>query len=230
MDERTRYGARHYRIGLLGLTGQRETTTEGPDSRSFTRLPDGTLISLRIGTATSYTSSYYTLDELGTVLALTDAAGTTDTARYTYDPYGTILTRTGTWSGLTHHPFRFVGGVANDGALADHLKFGTRYVSSASGTWTQPDPPRADPNTYQYAGSNPCNAGDPTGRVPWCAISAISLAGNSLRLIGAAFTLAAGLAAAPPTAGLSLYAAIANLAGTTAAEVGLVAAVYYSCF
>jgi len=117
MDERTRYGTRHYRIGLLGLTGQRETATEGPDSRSFTRLPDGTLISLRIGTATSYTSSYYTLDELGTVLALTDAAGTTDTARYTYDPYGTILTRTGTWSGLTHHPFRFAGGVTNEAGL-----------------------------------------------------------------------------------------------------------------
>jgi len=41
-------------LGLLGLTGQRETAAEGPDSRSFTRLPDGTLISLRIGTATSY--------------------------------------------------------------------------------------------------------------------------------------------------------------------------------
>ncbi len=45
---------------------------------------------------TSSGSNYYVLDALGSVIALTNAAGTTDTALYTYDPYGSTLTSSGT--------------------------------------------------------------------------------------------------------------------------------------
>ncbi len=106
--------------------------------------------------------SYPLTDALGSVVALTDTAGTrTDT--FTYDPYGGDDGRTGT----TANPFRFTGEHLDPSGL---YKIGQRYYQPTTGRWTQTDPlnratnptnpPEASP--YIYVGNNPTNYTDPT--------------------------------------------------------------------
>ena len=145
---RTQAGATSYANTLLGLTAQ---TTAGATT-SFIRDPAGTLIAMRAGGA----SSYYTLDALGSVIALTDSTGNL-AAGYTYDPYGTTLTATGPQA--TTNPYRYASGYTDPNGL---VKFGTRYYNPASGRFTQPDPLGGG---YPYAGDNPTNRTDPSGYV-----------------------------------------------------------------
>jgi RHS repeat-associated protein len=79
------------------------------------------------------TGTHYPItDALGSVIALTDAAGTkTDT--YSYDPYGADTGSTGS----TENPFRFTGQHRDPTGL---YKIGLRYYTPELGRWTQPDP------------------------------------------------------------------------------------------
>mgnify|MGYP001791501223 CR=1 FL=1 len=79
-------------------------------------------------------------------------------------------------------------------------KCGKRFLNSSTGSWTQQDSiagtvqnPGAV-NRYPYAGSNPCNNTDPTGR-DWGSCAGASIAyGADLHGLGAALT-ASGVAA-----------------------------------
>lgn len=82
------------------------------------------------------------------------------------------------------------------------MKFGLRWYEPTTGTWTQQDTLDAplDPgnaNRYGFAGGDPVNQNDPTGR----ALSGNCSAGLAVAGIGLALTAAA---AAPFTAGGSL--------------------------
>jgi len=154
-NELTSIGSTTYRPGLLGFTGQ----TENGVTTYTTRDPNGQLIGLRTGTASTYTSTYYTLDALGSVIALTENNGTSDSQRFTYDPYGSLVSVTGTFSKVS--PYSYASGIYE--STSGLIKFGARYYEPATGRFTQPDPSGQEPNIYNYAGCNPINNIDPTG-------------------------------------------------------------------
>lgn len=139
--------------GLLGLASQ---TVGAGTPIYFTRTPDGQLISLRQGAGSGSTNSYYLTDQQGSVLRLTNAAGTTDVAAYSYDPYGQTLTGTGTLA--TVNPYRYAGGYYD--STTGLYKLGERYYNPALGRFTQPDP---DGSGFPYASDNPANYSDPDG-------------------------------------------------------------------
>lgn len=139
----------------------------------YTRAPDGTLLAER----TPSTDYYYVQDANGSVVALTDSSDNV-ASTYTYDPFGTTTSSTGS----APNSFGFDGGYYGscvNGAGANCpssttqqglILFGTRYYNPATGTWTQPDPAaqvlvsdptQADP--YGFAGDDPINTVDPTG-------------------------------------------------------------------
>jgi RHS repeat-associated protein len=108
-------------------------------------------------------SYYYLLDGLGSVAALTDSSGTV-VASYSYEPFGTLKSSTGTLS----NPYRWLGalGVYFDTATGLY-KMGTRYYDPALGRFTQVDPiAGASHNPYDYAGQDPINLTDPDGLWP----------------------------------------------------------------
>lgn len=117
---------------------------------------------LRIGNA----DSYYQLDGMGSVVALSDAAGAV-IERYRYDPFG--RTQIEDPSGAP----RAASVVGNRrGFMGQYLdsatglvRMGVRDYSPDLGRFLQPDPAgTADgQNLYAYAGADPVNFSDPTG-------------------------------------------------------------------
>lgn len=196
--ERTRAGRTTY---LNGLLGQTRSTAPG-QVLSFTRDPDGNLISLRSGTG----SSYFVLDALGSVIALTDGGGN-QVAKYDYDPFGQQTATTGAQAST--NPFRFVSGFFD--SSTGLTKFGTRYYDPAVGRWTQQDPIAGSidkpgtVNRYAYVGNDPVNAVDPSGRDWWNPFSwskrtwvGVGIGMICVGLaIGAGFSIAAGGAVLP---------------------------------
>ena len=109
-------------------------------------------------------TSYYLLDGLASVVAVTSAVG--DVAkRYEYEPYGQAIPTTGSHA----KPWRFASGYLDGSGFQ---KFGTRYYVPSLARWTQHDPKRgtlSNPKTlnlYAYVGGDPINSVDPTGAVP----------------------------------------------------------------
>jgi RHS repeat-associated protein len=111
----------------------------------------------------------YLFDELSSVVGLTDNNGT-PVSTYQYDPNGSVT-----------NPWRFAAGYFD--SSTGLYKFGTRYYNPGFGRWSQQDPVRghlADPtslNRYLYAGDDPVNFTDPSGRdcqgVLWQGIVAV---------------------------------------------------------
>jgi RHS repeat-associated protein len=108
-------------------------------------------------------SSYYLFDgHPGSVVGVTNGSGAL-TARLGYDPYGNLTSSSGTPS----NPWRFAGQYL-DGQTGLY-KMGARYDDPAVGRWTQQDPlsQAIDPkqaDRYVYAGDNPVNVADPSGK------------------------------------------------------------------
>ena len=96
-------------------------------------------------------------DALGSVLALTDSAGVTQTS-YTYDPYGNT-TQTGQQSS---NPFQYTGR-ENDGTGLYFYR--ARYYSPGMQRFVSPDPlgQMAGVNEYTYVRNNPLRYIDPLG-------------------------------------------------------------------
>ncbi len=96
---------------------------------------------------------------------MTDSTGT-DVTRYVYDPYGQIRNQQ-EQSGL-NNPWKFAAGYLD--SSTGLYKFGTRYYDPTLGRWTQQDPVGGSlgdlnsDNRYTYAGDDPVNAVDPSGR------------------------------------------------------------------
>jgi RHS repeat-associated protein len=155
--ERPALGATTAVTSILGVTSE----TTGTTIIGYTRLPNGQVIGRRDPANT--TRHYLHTDRLGSVLAMTNQAGTL-TTRYDYTPYGqTTVTSLG--SGHVNQPYRYTGQHQDPTGL---YKMGLRYYNPNQARWTQPDPALtlsqlAFANTYLYVRSNPANLVDPTG-------------------------------------------------------------------
>jgi RHS repeat-associated protein len=147
--ERLTAGATSFLNGTLGVTTQ---TTSGTPI-NYIRDPSGNLVAMH----TAGQSYYYTADAQGSVIALTDSTQAL-AASYTYDPWGNT-TKTGALA--TTNPWTYATGY--DDTATGYLKLGARYYNPTTGRFNQPDP-AALYGGYAYAGDNPTNYTDPTGR------------------------------------------------------------------
>jgi RHS repeat-associated protein len=154
-------GQNRFANDLIGLSAETDQGSGNPHTTYFMRDNRGTLVGARETTGALH---YFLFDGLGSVVGLVNPSGTlTDT--YSYEPYGKLLSSTGT----TENPFRFASGYLD--TPVGWLKFGTRYYEPSIARWTQRDPVRgslASPptlNPYLYTSSDPVNATDPSGRV-----------------------------------------------------------------
>lgn len=156
-----------------------QTTTAGSTTQ-YSRMPDGQLIDSYSPDGTN--AHYYLLDDRQSVTGTAaQANGTLDqSVPITYDPYGNPQTpASGTPPAIP--TFGYDSGLQtfNSGnATSNLLHFGDRYYAPSTGTWTQQDPmgitvqaptqsELLDPtglNVYAYAGENPVNNADPTGK------------------------------------------------------------------
>jgi RHS repeat-associated protein len=87
---------------------------------------------------------------------MTDSTGS-KVNRYVYDPYGTIISQQ-EQSGL-NNPWKFAAGYLD--SSTGLYKFGTRYDDPTLGRWTQLD---SAGTGYVYAGDDPVNMVDPSGK------------------------------------------------------------------
>ncbi|MGA9673273.1 MAG: RHS repeat-associated core domain-containing protein [Terracidiphilus sp.] len=107
--------------------------------------------------------SYYQYDGGGSVRQLTSSAGTV-TDSYEYDAFGNSFTKTGS----TPNNYLYRGEQYDSDLGLYYLR--ARYYNPATGRFLSRDPLEGkanDPKTlhkYLYAGGNPVNAIDPTGR------------------------------------------------------------------
>ena len=133
--------------------------TSPTGTTSFTRDPTGRLIGERRPDG----RYYYLFDGLGSITGLTNSTGAL-VRTYRYEPYGTQRETTGTGPQAA---LRFASGYLMPGGV---YHFGQRYMSPATGRWTQQDPldqpsDLREGNRYIYAGDDPVNLVDPAGLV-----------------------------------------------------------------
>jgi RHS repeat-associated protein len=134
----------------LGLAAK----TAGSTTTRYIRTPDGNPVSQTAGS----TRRYFLTDERGSIVGLTDTGGAR-TDSYKYDPYGRTL-------GTPHDTLGYAGGIRAPGGL---VHFEARYYNPTYGRWTQRDPinQAADlrqASAYSYAGGDPINLTDASGR------------------------------------------------------------------
>lgn len=160
-QQRLKRGGTEYTDTVLGLGRERnmllgQGLLEG--STFYTRDDSGT----PLGQRTPQGDFYYLADSIGSVIGLTDQNG--DSAgRYRYDPYGQVVEN----SEAVPNAIRFAGEYYD--AQTKLYKIGVRYYDPSVGRWTQKDPLNLfqDPrqaNRYAYAGADPVNRTDPSGR------------------------------------------------------------------
>ncbi|MES1240880.1 MAG: Ig-like domain-containing protein [Acidobacteriota bacterium] len=112
----------------------------------------------RLGT----TSSYFIEDGLGSVIGLTNSAGT-QTDRYRYDAWGVRTLA----QGSTVNPFGYRAQWTDGTTSLQYLR--ARYYNPGTGRFLTRDVAAfrlndpIDLNRYTYAGADPVNASDPTG-------------------------------------------------------------------
>jgi RHS repeat-associated protein len=100
---------------------------------------------------------YYQTNAHGDVIALTDSAGAVVNT-YTYDPWGKVLTSTGTVS----NPLRYAGYYYDDSTGLYYLSH--RYYDPQTSRFITVDPASyVTGERYTYAGDNPTSLTDPTG-------------------------------------------------------------------
>ncbi len=140
--------------------------TANATQRYYVWTPEGRLLYI-INAASGNTVSYVHTDRVGSVLALTSAAGAVTDA-YAYSPYGVLLARTG----ANPQPFTYIGafGVRYEPA-ANLYQMRARYYDPNSARFLSRDPvwprlgnPRGlDP--YAYVAGNPLSYLDPSGEI-----------------------------------------------------------------
>lgn len=156
--QRTQAGTTSFTNNVFGVA----TSTTAGVTTYFTYNPDGSLSSILLSGHRYYAYG----DGFGSVAGLIDSSGA-QVAAYSYDPYGNT-TSTGAQAAI--NPFRFKSGYLDS---TNYYKFGTRFYDAILGSWTQQDSNAGsvqDPaavNRYPYAGDNPLNFEDPSGRNPF---------------------------------------------------------------
>ena len=155
--DRVQAGSTSYVYSFNGLSSQSDSS--GTTYYTRCSCAKGTLIDER----TPSGAYYYLFDGQGSIVGLTDSNGTL-VSTYQYDPYGNLTSSTGSVT----NPWRFAGGYFD--SSTGLYKFGTRYYNPGFGRWSQQDPLRGqlkDPtslNRYVYAGDDPVNFTDPSGK------------------------------------------------------------------
>lgn len=171
-----------------------DTYTKNGVDNYVTSDPNGTPISMR---ATSNgTPHYYIPDGMGSVMGSINGTGAVSST-LTYDPFGTMLTQTGNAAITDVNPYRQQAGI--DDPTTNWIRHGTRYYDTTTGAWTTVDPITrlTDPdraNAYAYAGGNPINYADPTGKDWWDDLWNTVLEAVGACGIGATTTLVTGIA------------------------------------
>ena len=175
-DHRTQ--AKEYTAGSLTATRDFryqghaivEESTNGTVSRGYVVDETGRILKVCDPSCVSPTTSYLVAwnghgDALG--LWRMNGDGTLTLANsYTYSSWGTPTTTVA--AGFSDLEFRFLY-VGSAGVQWDDfsglglLYMHARHYSPSLGRFIQPDPPAAEANLYQYAGSNPITSSDPTG-------------------------------------------------------------------
>jgi RHS repeat-associated protein len=165
------FGRRIQKSGPLGTTNYlydgkslgsnviEETDVSGNVLARYSQFPslDQPLAELRSGV-----TSYYEQDAIGSVSALTNAAGALANT-YTYDSFGKLTASTG----AVANPFQYTG---RDYDSEDSISYyRARYYDSATGRFLSEDPIRfaGGINFYAYALDNPVNKNDPEGKNPF---------------------------------------------------------------
>lgn len=166
--------------------------------------------------SSSNVETLYVYGGTGTPVALlTDFS--TQSYAYTFDPFGTaVLASGGTGNGVVENPFLFKGGIQD--RATGWIHYGNRWYNTTLGRWTQQDTLDAplDPtnaNRYAFAGCDPVNNMDPTGRS--CGTAIANFIGSELALIGLGVGfLVLGLAPEPVITKVAAAGAIVTLIGT----------------
>jgi RHS repeat-associated protein len=179
-------GGRTVENNLLGK-GRR---IDGTQATAFIRAADGTLLARK---APGNVWSYYVLDNLGSVIGVTDATGAL-TKSYDYDPDGNPWPEN--WDDRPED-FGYAGAYAQYGGQTLYHN-GLRWYDPETARWTQADPldqpaDLQDANRYRYVGSNPINYVDPTGSL---SCSTIGLGGACKAAKGVAKTVTKKVVAA----------------------------------
>lgn len=153
-----------YLVDDLNPTGYAqvvEETVGGAVTRQYTyglqRISENQVVS------NTWTPSFYGYDGFGTVRQLTNSAGTiTDT--YDYDAFGNKINSTGS----TPNNYLYRGEQWDSDLGLYYLR--ARYYNPITGRFMSRDPEDGNPyvpgslHKYLYAGGDPINASDPTGR------------------------------------------------------------------
>jgi len=152
-----------YASGPLGVTAR--TTNAG--TTFYTRDPNGNLLDEHGAAGTSY----YLTNYQHSVMALVSASGDTFNGAYFYGPFGETTVDARSGGGIAaNNPWRYAGGYQDTLEGDNYYHFGARYYSSGQGRWTQADPKPGSINnpatllTYGYAGDDPVNSTDASGR------------------------------------------------------------------
>ncbi len=116
------------------------------------------------------------------MVGLTDSTGAlVGNERYQYDPYGQLIVQPQS-AALQANAWRYASGYYD--VSTGLYKFGIRYYDAATGRWTQRDPvggsllETVKANPYVYAGDDPVNNVDPSGRDFIACYAAIFAAGS----------------------------------------------------
>ena len=164
-DDLVNLGSTTLQHSLLGLT--REVNASG--TSYYARTPGGLLIDQR----TPSGNFNPLFDAQGDVIALVSSTGKVERT-FHYGPYGENTESGGTQTIASPFGFkggyRMPGGNKGKGNIANGLyHFGQRYYDPTTGRWTQRDPisqvtSPVQGNLFLFAGSDPVNVSDPSGR------------------------------------------------------------------
>jgi RHS repeat-associated protein len=161
-DQNQRVQVNSTNYAYSGLECDCESNAAG--STYYTHDNSGQLIDERTSTGTYY----YLFDGLGSVVGLSDSTGAlVGNETYQYDPYGQLIVQPHT-AALRTNAWRYASGYYD--VSTGLYKFGIRYYDAAIGRWTQRDSvggsltETVKVNPYVYAGDDPVNLVDPSGR------------------------------------------------------------------
>ncbi|MDQ2757490.1 MAG: FG-GAP-like repeat-containing protein, partial [Actinomycetota bacterium] len=176
-------GSETMTYGHSGALVRRVAVTAGGETRDvrspdhLLRIEDGTLVlqitdgERIVAREDGASRRWLHTDHLGSLVLVTDEVGAT-VLRVTHDPYGQVLTRTGT--------DRSPQGFATSEDVGHGLVLmGSRWYAPRLGRFIGPDPIVGDPadpaawNPYTYCRGNPTSCVDPSGRSFWKIFAAI---------------------------------------------------------
>jgi RHS repeat-associated protein len=123
----------------------------------------GGLLALTKDTGTDLKHYYYEDDGLGNVTGQWDT-NRTNVARYLYDPYGNLISATGSKAGLNRYRYSSKEVHASSGLYY----FGFRYYDPGLQRWLTPDPTEEEGgvNLYEFVYNDPIDWMDPDGLAP----------------------------------------------------------------